>query len=390
MSFNQLSNTYNDRNVYIFGAGFSAEAGLPLIKDFMNRMRDAAVWLERHGARTDEVTAIKSVLHFREKAAAAAYRVRLDFENIEELFSLASASIKHAFSDRITTAIAATLEYCRGRASEHGLNPIFVSRLDNATWSQPDNWRLRPAPPLSSVTVCECPPYEFYLGLLCGYFNEGGTDRRDTIITFNYDTVVEDALLDLGLPFRYADHKRIEWRPPLPWTDPQREPIPILKLHGAANLAARTDADFSHQLLAYRSYQDLRGAGHTPMLVTPTWEKSFHGYLSAVLGEAVSALRTATRVVIVGYSVPQMDQHFKYLLAAGLQENISLRKLLIINPDQSGEFTLRLSGLFHKELFEQKIIEHVPLNVQQFFLNEEYRRLIGRTFKEGAWRLAAF
>ena len=46
MSFNQLSNTYNDRNVYIFGAGFSAEAGLPLIKDFMNRMRDAAVWLE--------------------------------------------------------------------------------------------------------------------------------------------------------------------------------------------------------------------------------------------------------------------------------------------------------------------------------------------------------
>ena len=41
---------YNDHNVYILGAGFAAEAGLPLIKDFMNRMRDAAAWLEVQGA----------------------------------------------------------------------------------------------------------------------------------------------------------------------------------------------------------------------------------------------------------------------------------------------------------------------------------------------------
>ena len=33
---------HSDHNVYIFGAGFAAEAGLPVIKDFMNRMRDAA------------------------------------------------------------------------------------------------------------------------------------------------------------------------------------------------------------------------------------------------------------------------------------------------------------------------------------------------------------
>ena len=32
---------HNDHNVYILGAGFSAQAGLPLITDFMNRMRDA-------------------------------------------------------------------------------------------------------------------------------------------------------------------------------------------------------------------------------------------------------------------------------------------------------------------------------------------------------------
>ena len=32
---------YNDRNVYILGAGFSADAGMPLVAGFMNTMRDA-------------------------------------------------------------------------------------------------------------------------------------------------------------------------------------------------------------------------------------------------------------------------------------------------------------------------------------------------------------
>lgn len=32
---------HNDRNVYILGAGFSADAGMPLVLGFMNTMRDA-------------------------------------------------------------------------------------------------------------------------------------------------------------------------------------------------------------------------------------------------------------------------------------------------------------------------------------------------------------
>jgi hypothetical protein len=102
-----------------------------------------------------------------------------------------------------------------------------------------------------------------------------------------------------------------------------RRPIPVVKLHGSVNLAARIKKDIDVlQLLAYPSYQDLRREGLWPMLVAPTWQKSLGGYLSAVWQGAVSALRTATRVVILGYSVPHTDRHFRYLLAAGLQDNI--------------------------------------------------------------------
>jgi len=54
--------------VYILGAGFANEAGLPLIKDFMNRMRDAAAWLEAQGGREREQEAIGRVLEFRLRA----------------------------------------------------------------------------------------------------------------------------------------------------------------------------------------------------------------------------------------------------------------------------------------------------------------------------------
>src|SRR5882672_7813554 len=81
----------NDHNVYILGAGFAVEAGLPVIFDFMNRMRDAAAWLAEQGGRDKEVDAIEEVLDFRLRAAGAAYRTPIDVENVEELFSLASA-----------------------------------------------------------------------------------------------------------------------------------------------------------------------------------------------------------------------------------------------------------------------------------------------------------
>jgi hypothetical protein len=66
----------------------------------------------------------------------------------------------------------------------------------------------------------------------------------------------------------------------------------------------------------------------------------------------VRALRLATRVVIIGFSMPRTDMHFKYLLAAGLKENISLRKIVVIDPALSGEnaskFKRRIGGTLNR------------------------------------------
>jgi len=77
-----------DHNVYLLGAGFSADAGIPVLDNFLVKMRACMNWL-REENRDREFAAIRKVFDFRKKAASAALRVNLNLENIEDLFSLA-------------------------------------------------------------------------------------------------------------------------------------------------------------------------------------------------------------------------------------------------------------------------------------------------------------
>jgi hypothetical protein len=390
---------YNDHNVYILGAGFAREAGLPLIKDFMNQMRDAAAWLEDQGGREAELRAIGRVLQFRLRAAAAGYRVPLNIDNIEELFSLASASAGEGLTEDMALAIAATLDYCRRSAPPLADEQHFsIGMLNVPRWTRPATWI---PPPVNVKQGMEsgqfkgewygCPPYEFYLGVMCGYFNRGGPERRNTIITLNYDRLIETALRSLDwIPFCYGlGGERVNFQEGnsdiLSETLAKEQTLQVLKLHGSLNWAISRD----QMLTVYRSYGDVLNRGLAPALAPPTWWKGFLGQLPNVWAKAVEALRTATRIIILGYSIPTADQHFKFLLAAGLQDNISLRKVLFVNPtlaeqEGKGQLEERLFGLFRRELFAQNLVELVATDIREFLAGprmmgeDSYRVRIGR------------
>ncbi|MDO8433937.1 MAG: SIR2 family protein [Candidatus Binatus sp.] len=430
---------YNDRNVYILGAGFSADAGFPLIKDFMNRMRDAAAWLEAQGGRNAEKEAIERVLEFRIRAAAAAHRVPLNIENVEELFSLASASGDKKLADSMPLAIAATLEYARQTAKPTDVwSRLQIGVLDRPDWKRPASWRM----PLSYIQEDmkkgvrkgqwhSCPPYDFYMGVMCGYFNNNGDNHRDTIITFNYDNLIEQSLQELDLPFHYGlpieaisfDQSAARIK-----NSYANAGVALLKLHGSVNwiallpeqqerlgrrvLLAQLQVDEGKAVKPNRrlsgkpgymrlslceNYDAVRARGVSPFLVPPTWHKMFVGFFAGVWDAAVAALKTATNLVILGYSVPPTDVHFRYLLAAGLQDNISLRKVFFVNPalgDEAGNAAERKrlenqligpAGLFRPELREQGVIELIPADTREFFTGphdansrESYRERMGR------------
>jgi len=69
--------------------------------------------------------------------------------------------------------------------------------------------------------------------------------------------------------------------------------------------------------------------------------------------------------VIIGFSIPPTDIHFKYLLAAGLQENISLRKIYCVNTDP--EVEVNLFKILREDLKEQKMVVFSGVRSEDIF-----------------------
>ena len=321
----------NNHNVYVLGAGFSRSAGLPLMNNFLHVMRDAHPWLVTQ-QRNTEAIAIESVLKFRLDSASAAYRVPLEVENIEHLFSLASATNSSELSDALPLAISATLDYA---AAQSRPVAITVNYAGPTPAQLPKDWALKPSPGASPATI-SMPGYDFLVGQLIGYFQPVQT--KNTIITFNYDLLVEESLERLGRTVAYGFSQGVaNYDSSASALVAQNSPdsIPLLKLHGSMNWGYRGGRGRSFTV--YGSYAALSAAKASPELVPPTWRKLFGGPLNHVWDAAVQAIEGATRLVIIGFSIPDTDLHFRYLLAAGLMNNISLREVLLVTPDAESE-----------------------------------------------------
>jgi len=317
------TDVFTNHNVYILGAGFSKGAGMPVIKDFLNEMRTSVNWLKQDERR--EYDATRKVLLFRKKAASAALRVDLDVENIEDLFSLAAASGEETPAQNISSAIAATIEYCRS----HRKAPLISVSAEN-DYPVPAYWKK----PLQEAakTFYDVSIYDLYAGLLSGGLCEPQEYMKNTVISFNYDTVLEDALSRIGVPIDYGISPDLVTFHDS-WKSGQvigNKPLKLLKIHGSVNWFQ--DEPELQNLIIYRAYNDGYASGSV-FLIPPTWRKDFSGPLGDVWSQAVQALREATRIVFLGFSFPDTDVHIKYLMAAGLQENISLRNIFCINKD---------------------------------------------------------
>lgn len=368
---------FNDNNVYIFGAGFSKEAGLPLVREFLNRMRDSRSWLMQEG-RERELRAIDKLFAFRSKASSAAERICIDLENIEELFSLAAAATAgNSLTKDAVLAIAATLDYAEATEPARKESISVVAKGVKI----PSGWKLVTVSSAGGQARYECSLFEFFMLLLLG----GSADedwpesRSNTIITLNYDLLVEDALYSLGIPFKYGlgavhtvhfdQSARCAWPPVRADGD---KAVPVLKLHGSVNWAGDRPR-LTPRITVYGTYDNVREANKSPLLVPPTWRKAMGGQLLNVWDLAVAALHNATRVIVIGYSMPQTDQHFKYLLAAGLQGNISLRQILFVNP-AAGQLEESLFRVLRPDLNGQ-IVQLHRQPAQQFIRQAS---LIGR------------
>jgi hypothetical protein len=378
-----------NHNVYILGAGFSHDAGMPLISDFFVRMRESLDWLEDE-ARHEERRAIEEVLRFRLQASAAAYRAVINLENIEDLFSLASASQGNSLALQVTTAIAATLDYSLAIA----LPSIFELKMY-------DKSLIKPCPLWEPKAGCvdndkegiyNIPSYHLYAGLLSGLFCEPKPRMCNTIISFNYDTVLEDALTDLGIRFDYglpAASTKYHSSAEHIHEAQAKDPLKVLKLHGSVNWSPAVKKNNKASVTVFRSYDELRRNKGQVVLIPPTWRKTFGGSLEHVWEAALQALTQATRIVVIGFLMPPTDMHFKFLLAEGLRNNISLRQILFVNKDPE-PLEKNVLSILRPELKQQGIVGIKPKETRYFFSDKMLMAAIDRHYSRGIGDVAPY
>jgi hypothetical protein len=201
-----------------------------------------------------------------------------------------------------------------------------------------------------------------------------------TIVTFNHDLLIENALTIMsekvgGHPWCLRHGYGFKAMPIVIQNSEDEQflidceesatsHVRVLKLHGSVNWVFRTLRDYPSADFARRkrsliiwSNQELtpwanrsrwRGSAKRktwrfwPLIVPPIYEKHgfIHGELRRVWDEATTAVADATKIVFWGYSFPNADLHARYFFQSAANKNEALRSPIVINPDPQSETNL--------------------------------------------------
>lgn len=172
--------------------------------------------------------------------------------------------------------------------------------------------------------------------------------ERLVFITTNYDCLLEYGLWQVGTPaYLPFDYEHIEQRGGL--YDQNNQKVVLCKLHGSVNWfrdsqgSMVVDSQIRNCVFidaAHKPHDMPLPAAmmnnplvQDPLIVPPTYFKQVvHPAIENCWSTASTALRSADRVVVVGYSFPETDTHMKYFLAAALADNTDLSALVYIDP----------------------------------------------------------
>lgn len=356
------------RTVFLLGAGFSAYAGLPLMSDFLRTAKDL-LQDPNSGIEPSCLDRFRRILvEYRQTVEVARTRISVNLDNLEDLFGLVDL---HAQLDKKVEELRSDLIYVIARtllAKQREVSKTLIdARVSFFSAGDPRNERL------------ESTVYDFFAKVICtrsvALKEEAEGRIQNAVITLNYDTVLDDSLVRFGVKPDYG----------LPHSTDCREchrtgsSIKVLKLHGSINWQT---CGREHFLVVDRPLEHLGrrcpdcDAPTLPVLVPPTWNKRVSNPLGSVWREAVRVLTNAQRIVIIGYSFPELDRYVRYLLALGLANNFDLDGIVWCNLDDQAK--KRFASLCAEPLHDRLSAGSGQF---EFFVNQgELQRFLDHAF----------
>lgn len=329
-------------NVIIFGAGASFDAGIPLLSGFVERMWEIAIRGKWNGTRLsdNDQNIFRKAMDVKDELDSYHGRSSFDDRNIEDILSILSFNIlgdKKSDKDKlgvIIKAITRTIELSCNVKHDGNL------KIPHIQDDGPDIYRT------------------FWFN----YFELAKKSLNPpTIITFNYDLVLERALFQLlinrtytgknNFPFEgirirfYYDHIQealLSVERAYYWTDTDRGQslefpgttltsnfcnnplkIEILKLHGSLNFPRKKPKE---------DHWPITIPVDDPYILPPISNKLSTNVSREMWGVALNRLRKAKNVIIVGYSLPKTDIYMQYFIKTALGPNRDLNKIYVFDP----------------------------------------------------------
>ena len=281
------------------GAGFSAHAGAPLMKDFLDKAREATALID------DPVyERIRAGFYFTDYATRAE-------PNLETAYGAAVfRQVIYGSQSRVAT-ITRNEKFIKSH-----LGPRLEDVIDGFE---------RAIAVLYGRNVLD--GQSGWLPYYCRFFEYLSTRYRLGIISTNYDLISETALQEIGLATLYL----------LPHLWVTAKVVPVLKLHGSVNWP-RMDR------LNLRDIQTNEQPRERAFVLPPTWNKDIgtDSVFGRIWADAIDLIRSADGILVVGQSFPNTDLHLDYLFAEGLaKQQDRSRKVRVtiadLKPDSVGE-----------------------------------------------------
>jgi hypothetical protein len=326
--------------VLFLGAGFSAAYGLPVMKDFFQVART-----HRRLCEDDR----RFLQDIQEQARQAAGTIASEVDDLEHVLSFALMARN---LDRIATdgSVPNADRLCHILALVYGDVIEAVKNYDGEG--------------LMRLLRCE----------------ERTNQHTITVITTNYDPLVEVMLRPHGIPVSLAgvwkSYSAKQQRAyDCLYSDDGPQCIRLCKLHGSVNWYDNpTDsstflvADKRHSRQYFDPEERVAGIvlpeiclnGFTPpscpILVPPTLFKIQSDVrFDRVWQEAGLSIQNAERLMFIGYSFPPSDTHMKYFIGANLARNTNHPQVQILDPNASNICeALRKDDLFGQH-FKKKL-----------------------------------
>lgn len=359
-------------NVFLFGAGASFDAGIPLLGSFMEKMFEMALTKRSpQGALSEaDLKVFSEAIEIRNRMDTYHARVSIDQFNLEEILSIlyfeAQAGSKNGKKDLDTfeNAVARTIELTCNVKHNGKLNEI------------------------QSVGASV---YRAFWRILFALYGQRMISMPD-ILTFNYDLVFERALFQssighggsmiwrnsktsgfvvdymggnlkkFGYKFKYArwgDYSTEKHDGNcLEEFDIDQENIPenftyikYLKLHGSLNFPSKKSTEEASLVQSLEN----------PKIIPPVFNKADSTFASTIWKEALNSLKNCKNLIICGYSLPTTDTYMQYFLKAGLGANKDLTRIFVFDPllseeGQAGEDLKNRYAKCFSEKWQKRII----------------------------------